>query len=718
MGLIGQYCINNNIARIIEGDNSADIITSAELHSDIKALCQIADIVKRSRGNRGTKKNTYYKDLICAFDIETSKILHNGELHSIMYLWQFAITDTAHNRSVCYIGRTWKTYQIITDTISEVLPDGVYVVVYVHNLSYEMQFLSGLYEFDNDDVFCTNPHKILKAVSGNVEYRCSMLHSNMSLLKWTNNLDVKHKKLDGEKFNYNVTRYPWTPLKDSELQYGINDVLGVIECIQTELKRDGDTLYTIPLTSTGYVRRNVKRAMKTISHQLVQSQLYLKEDVFILLQEAFRGGDTHANRYFVNRILHNVSSCDRSSSYPDVILNHLFPMTQFRKNDYIKNMDDIIADIAIRERACLARIAIYGYCQEDHYNGFPYLSYSKCRRVINPVLDNGRILSADYLETTVTDIDLRIIIKEMGEDGFIVPLEYYSAKYYKLPEEIKEEVRQYYKGKTELKNIPDQEYFYNKSKNLLNAIYGLMVQNPCKQSILFDDCEYNLDDTPVSELLVKYNKKSFTAYQWGVWVTAWARWELRKGLWNVGRFAVYCDTDSVKYLGDVDFTKMNADYIKNSTENNAYAVDSKGITHYMGMYEFEGTYNRFATLGAKKYAYEKDGKLHVTIAGVNKEKGAVELAENGGLERFLMKRKTASYVGCTELDTDGFIFRKAGGNELIYNDDKTYGVHYVDGNSIEVTRNVVIKESTYQLGLSADYKRLVEQVEYICEEMV
>ena len=113
MGLIGQSLINNNIARIIEGDNSADIITSAELHSDIKALCQIADIVKRPRGNKGTKKNTYYKDLICAFDIETSKILHNGELHSIMYLWQFAITDTAHNRSVCYIGRTWKTFHII-----------------------------------------------------------------------------------------------------------------------------------------------------------------------------------------------------------------------------------------------------------------------------------------------------------------------------------------------------------------------------------------------------------------------------------------------------------------------------------------------------------------------------------------------------------------------------------------------------------------------------
>lgn len=703
--------------RVIE-NQQPELISAKELENDISYICQSCGRVKRPHGNKGTKKKISYRNVICAFDIETSKIIHNNEPHSIMYLWQFAITDRAHKRKICYMGRTWKTYNSIIAAINKNCIDDEYVVVYVHNLSYEMQFLSGLYDFENDNVFCINPHKILKAVCGNVEYRCSMLHSNMSLYRWTQNLNVEHKKLSGEEFNYNITRYPWIPLKENELHYGMNDVLGVVECIETELERDNDTLYTIPLTSTGYVRRNVKKAMKPIAHQLVQNQIRLSEEVYLLLQEAFRGGDTHANRYFTNRILHNVKSFDRSSSYPDVILNRKFPMTQFRKNNYIKTMDDIIADIAIRERSCLARIAIYGYSQYDRYNGFPYLSYSKCRHVINPVVDNGRILSADYLETTVTDIDLRIIIKEMGDEGFIVPLEYYNAKYYDLPDLLKDEVRKYYTDKTELKGITEKDYYYMKSKNLLNSIYGLMVQNPCKQSILFDDCEYNMEDKPIPELLERYNKNAFTAYQWGVWVTAWARFELRKALWNVGRFAVYCDTDSVKFIGSADFEKLNKEYIKNSVANKAYATDSKGITYYMGVYENEGMYDRFATLGAKKYVYEQKGKLHITIAGVNKIKGAEELAENGGLERFLMQRKTPTYIGCNELDTDGFIFKKAGGNELIYNDNKTYGVHSVGDNEIEVTRNVVIKESTYQLGLSADYKRMVEKVEYISEEMV
>lgn len=667
--------------------------------------------VRKPKGNRGTKTKVYYRDLICCFDIETSTIIHNDELHSIMYLWQFGITDKPHKSTVVYLGRTWETYKVLTDAINDTCIND-YVVVYVHNLSYELQFLSGHYDFDNENVFCLKPHKILKAVNGAIEYRCSYLHSNMSLSRWTTNLKAFHRKMSGEDFNYSVTRYPWTPLTENEILYGVYDVLGVIDCISIEMERDKDNLYSIPLTSTGYVRRNVKNAMKRIAHNLVQVQLYLTSDVYTLLNDAFRGGDVHANRYFTNRILYNVGSADICSSYPNEILNSLFPMTQFRLNPYIKTMDDVIKDITIRERACLAVIAIYGYEQYDRYNGFPYLSYSKCRHVVNPVIDNGRILSADYLETTVTDIDLKIIIKEMGDNGIIVPLVYYSAKYGQLPEALKNEVRTYYKNKTELKGVEGQDYFYMKSKNLLNSIYGLMVQNPCKQNILYDDGEYNEDTAPIDELLEKYNKNSFVAYQWGVWVTANARLHLRKALWKAGRFAVYCDTDSVKYIGNVDFSELNKEMINASYINGAFATDTKCITHYMGVFENDGFYDKFATLGAKKYVYETNGELHITIAGVNKKKGAEELKKHGGIERFLLKRKTKPFIGVTEIDTEGFIFKEAGGNELIYNDEKTYGKYSVDGQTVEVSRNVVIKESTYQLGLSADYKRLVENAEY------
>ena len=59
------------------------------------------------------------------------------------------------------------------------------------------------------------------------------------------------------------------------------------------------------------------------------------------------------------------------------------------------------------------------------------------------------------------------------------------------------------------------------------------------------------------ELLEKYNKKAFLCYQWGVWVTAWARYRLEEGLKIAGEKAVYCDTDSVKYVGNVDWKDYN-----------------------------------------------------------------------------------------------------------------------------------------------------------------
>lgn len=638
--------------------------------------------------------------MICAFDIETSKGIFFSAWHSFCYVWQFCLND------IVYIGRCLDDYKIFTSILDEIVDDKS-LVVYVHNLSYEFQFLSGIYNFSNDNVFCIKSHKILKANYGCIEYRCSMLHSNMALARWTSNLHVKHEKLSGDLYDYNIMRYPWTPITRKELAYQCYDVLGVVECIKTELLRDGDNLYTIPLTSTGYVRRDVKRAMKPISHNLM-SKLHMDLELYEMLRRAFRGGDTHANRYFVNRELQNVHSYDRSSSYPDVMLNHKFPMSAFLPDPYVKTMDDVIQDIYVREKAALIDIAIYDYKQADRFNGFPYLSVSKCRRISKDCdEDNGRVLSAKYLETTVTDIDLKIILKEIHPDSIIVPLKYLSCRYKALPDEIKELIMKYYTDKTKLKGSAD-DYFYMKSKNLLNSIYGLMVQDPCKDNILFDDGKFNNEGIPTQELLEKYYKRCFISYAWGVWVTAWARFELRRALWEVGRFAVYCDTDSVKFLGEHDFSELNQIYLNNGI----YATDKKGKKHYLGVYNYEGTYKSFATLGAKKYVYRaQDDSLHITIAGVNKKKGAAELERSGGIPTFLLGVRSDPGTGETILSDRGFTFKEAGGNELIYNMEKYYGTLEIDGHKLDITRNVVIKDSTYQLGVSRDYKLILEGID-------
>ena len=139
-------------------------------------------------------------------------------------------------------------------------------------------------------------------------------------------MNVEHQKL--QDFEYTELRYPWTEMTALELEYCQNDVLGLVEALKAEMQRDNDNLYTIPVTSTGYVRRDVKKAMNSISRFYVQ-KIVPDYPTYQLLSEAYRGGNTHSNRYHTGEILHNVHSYDRSSSYPDVLVNCEFPIRRF-----------------------------------------------------------------------------------------------------------------------------------------------------------------------------------------------------------------------------------------------------------------------------------------------------------------------------------------------------------------------------------------------------
>lgn len=580
----------------------------------------------------------------------------------------------------------------------------------------EFQFLKGIYQFAPADVFAVASRKVVKAdMWGCFEFRCSYKLTNMSLKQFTSKMMVEHQKLSGEEFDYSIKRYPWTELTPDELEYCINDVRGLVEAINALMARDGDTLQTIPLTSTGYVRRNAKRALKdgTVHHNFVYSILPDIE-TYRALREAFRGGNTHANRYYAGDVVENVHSADRSSSYPAVMCNCEFPMSVFvpiLKKDL--NAEYITRCITIRHKALLLRVGIKNLRLRDPYWGCPYLSKDKCRNIHKAVdtEDNGRILNADYLETTITDIDLKIIMDEYS--GQIIFLQGWYASYRKLPQPLINEVIKYYKDKTELKGVSGQEIYYDKAKALLNSLYGMMAQDPVKHNLIFKQEGDWEEDTTLSdeEILGRNNQKAFLAYQWGVWVTAHSRAALESGIRLVheteGADFIYCDTDSVKYTGNVDWSSYNAERKAECLESGSYATDPKGITHYMGVFETEDlkdtgyAYRYFKTLGAKKYAYvEREGEgVHCTIAGVNKQKGGKELDKHGGLSAF-----TEDY----EDTGKGFVFRDAGGTQAVYNDNPPMDHVVIDGKVLPITANVAILPSEYTLGITGEYERILK----------
>jgi len=658
-------------------------------------------LLKNRRGNPGGKKR-HYIGITTAFDIETT--LLDDVTQSVMYIWQWQFGE-----DYTVIGRTWDEFLDLQKRIKAVLPENRWLVVYVHNLSYEFQFLKGVYTFFPDDVFAVASRKVVKAdMWGCFEFRCSYKLTNMSLKQFTSKMMVKHQKLSGDEFNYSVKRYPWTPLSDEELEYCINDVLGLVEAVNALMARDGDNLQTIPLTSTGYVRRNAKRALKdgSVHHNFVYSILPDIE-TYRALREAFRGGNTHANRYYAGDIVENVHSADRSSSYPAVMCNCEYPMSVFTpilKKDL--NPGYISRCITVRHKALLLRIGIRNLRLRDPYWGCPYLSKDKCRNIHKAVdtEDNGRILEAEYLETTITDIDLKIIMEEY--QGEIIFLQGWYASYKKLPQPLINEVIKYYKDKTELKGVKGQEVFYDKAKALLNSLYGMMAQDPVKHNLIFQQVGDWEEDTTLSdeEILGRSNAKAFLAYQWGVWVTAHSRDALERGIRLVhetgGADFVYCDTDSVKYTGTVDWSGYNMARIEECRDSGSMATDPSGVTHYMGVFETEDlkdtgyAYRYFKTLGAKKYAYvEREGEgVHCTIAGVNKKKGGKELDKHGGLSAF----------------AEGFIFREAGGTQAVYNDSPEIDHVDIEGRSLPITSNVAILPSEYTLGITGEYERILK----------
>ena len=667
-------------------------------------------------------------DVVTAFDIETTTLnfpLEEGKLvnsHAFMYVWQFQLND------ITIMGRSWdeclQLFFKLADACKRIrkekrLEQLPVVVIWVHNLAYEFQFLSGLYPFKNEECFFRDIRKpIYCNMLDCLQFRCSYIQTNMSLSHLTKQLKVE-QKLSGQQYNYDKIRFPWTPLSDFEIEYCTRDVRSLVTCMQIKMLNDHDNLQTIPLTSTGYVRRDCTAALRERELFLKIKELLPGEKAYRLLRTAFRGGNTHCNRKYSGKILSNVYSYDMSSCYPAQQLTKKFPMTPFRFLDDRLTFDRIFHFIGLG-------YAVVGLYQFKNIRlrksvTVPYLSLGRCEcfgfdgRSSGYGLDNGRILYADYCKAALTEIDLNIVIRQYEFDEVDVMTAMVAQKHY-LPDEYRKVIQKYYENKTKLKGSTDPEeiYLYQKDKEKLNGIYGMSAQDPIHAEIIYTDGEYTRSSYDTLDDIEKTLKKAKFPYQWGVYTTAYARAALQEAIDAAGQTLVYCDTDSIKTVGKTDLSLINKKREKAAIDQGAFADDPKGIRHFMGVFELECKYDRFISCGAKRYAYEigackfknsceKGSYCHmgITVSGVSKainEKTGFSFAaeELKKLEKF----------------REGFIWHKAAGTMAVYNDEDDF--LYIDpdsGNSVQITKNVALLPTTYEMTYSKDYKLLLNDIE-------
>jgi hypothetical protein len=619
-----------------------------------------------------------YLEIPATFDIETSTVIpsnENEKPYAFMYIWQLCF------RGYVIFGRTWDDFLEMLEKIKNKLEldDDHKLVIYVHNFAFEFEYLRKFIDFKN--IFATAPHKVLKANDDFFEFRCSYYLSNMNLQKFISNTPEATHYKSKDDMDYKLLRTPSTELTELEYGYCYNDVKGLEEAIMHLLK--SDTLKSIPLTSTGYVRRDCRKAMrKNRKNRYMFKKMALDEETFTLCKECFRGGNTAGSRYYTNEIIHNVGSYDISSSYPYVMMACYFPMGSFIRYT-IDNEEDFNR---INKKYCTIGRYLFYNIKIKKSVPIPYIPSAKCNSSSKTVVYNGRILEAEMIEISLTNIDFDIIEKQYDFESMYVK-DLYVARRGKLPKELREQILHYYDLKTQLKGSEEHAYEYMKAKNRLNGIYGMCVTNPCKGDLsISDDGEWIESEYDIQEKLDKYysNWNSFLSYQWGIFVSAHARRRLQMAIDKVGLDVIYVDTDSVKYINnhEQDFKDLNdeiEEHISCYRDGKEYQLGIFDSENEKGSYK----YDEFITMGAKKYAFTIDGKIGVTVSGLAKKEGAEELAKKGGLKEFKI----------------GTIFENSGRTVAYFNNDEIHDIKIGD-DIIKTASNIAIVDTTYTLGIT------------------
>lgn len=605
-------------------------------------------------------KQPYY-NIPAAFDIETSSwIEFDGRQlvkRTTMYMWSFCLNGST------ILGRTWydwiKVIHFLNDHMST---RRVKLVIYVHNLGYEFQFMRGWFKWA--DVFAVKDRRPVHATleDYNIDFKCSYLLSNYALQYIGAKLLRKYpvEKAVGD-LDYSKVRHSWTGLTQEEIWYSVKDVQVVCSYIQEKLESEG-TIDKIPLTNTGYVRRYCrefcftqfaedKKTQKKLSaryHEQMKNLGISSQGEYDQLHQAFAGGFTHAAPTHSGKLRKNVGSADEASAYPAVMVMKKFPMSRgtFIGNRPISEVEKIIS----AGYCVLFTVRLHDVTPKFIYEN--YISLSRCVEISKDVVvNNGRVASAKYLQITVTEQDWDIIKKcyDFDQDNIeCFQVRYYYADY--LPRPFILSILKLFGNKTSLKGVEGRETEYMVSKNMINSAYGMSVTNIIRDIYEYSNIDgWTSEDADVSTQLRSYNNNHnrFLFYAWGVWVTAHARHNLWEAIFEFGEDYVYADTDSVKGL-NFDRHKAFFAFYNNNIKCQIAKVakilninpalyspkTKKGVPKTIGIWEIEDSYKQFKTIGAKRYIYEyENGELLFTISGVNKHYGVPYLIkEYGGVD--------------------------------------------------------------------------------------
>lgn len=578
-----------------------------------------------------------------SFDIETTNFYNNeGEKRACMYIWMVSIFGKA------FYGRTWFEFIQLCNECVEVLELDINhrLIFYIHNASFEMGFMENLFEWEN--IFATDFHKVIYALTKTgIEFRCSLFLYGASLdhlgKKGLTTFEVK--KATGT-MDYSLFRHYLTPLTDVEKNYCLQDVQVVVAYIEEKIIQE-KRISQIPLTKTGFPRRLLRNRMlyskgSYDTRKLLEKLTYTLQE-YLLLKWSFAGGFTHGSCLKIGKVWYDVASQDFTSSYPYHLLLPIYPIG---KGEAIKIESEDHFRRNLKGFCCLMHLRIKGIKPKVNFEHI--LSVSKCKNEVNAKVDNGRIISCDSCEVAMNEIDFEMFEKFYTYESFEV-LEFYRYFRGYLPKQFIETILELYWKKNVYKYDAEMATEYKLAKENLNAMYGVCVTDIIRNSFKFNSEKgWYRDPVNYQDAINKYNEKKsrFISYGWGCWCTSAGRRSLQNAILALSEDYIYSDTDSVKYLHkekhDAFFEAYNASVVKNLQDMCDFfkipfeRCSPNGKT--IGVFDYEGKYRRFKTLGAKRYMTQnaETGIVSLTVAGLNKKtaKPYIEINNTDPFEAF------------------------------------------------------------------------------------
>lgn len=578
---------------------------------------------------RGKQRAKYYA-AVSAFDIETTKVqnekwipLEMAEMYryfNITFCWQWKIGN------LFFFGRHIERFFDMVHYIDEVI-DG-HFCIWVHNLSYEYNNLADY--FAAATPFFKSTITPVFIDFENVQFRCSAQLTHKSLAQLGKSIDYIKLKDD---FDYSVQRTPSTPISPLEFNYCYRDVEILCRYLSREVREYSKSInkpvniFNLPYTQTGYPRADIKKRWSSTSiGRAVLKETALNIDDYLVTSKAFYGGYTHTNFRHVGRRCFDVGHADLVSAYPAYMLLELYPgkLTRAHVKDvglYVRNLSrEDYAQIATLR---LSNVRLRKGC-------VPYIPVSGKAKYKGLIAENGKVVMADEIEITLTEIDMRLIVDNYTlKIDEIIDLLYSIKK--PLPRGVCEVLIDYFKRKTTLKGVDGKEYEYGLSKQMLNGVYGMSAQ-----ALLRETFEIN-EHLEVVAGAPEYKPSKVLPYQWAPYITAYVRraiYGLVSNLNDKSAF-IYSDTDSIFYFKTPEIEQLIADYnatikarlqLKLREYPDIIPVSPKGKPQYLGLLEDEDDdIAEFCAIGAKRYYIKhSDGFYDVTVSGLSATKAKVD----------------------------------------------------------------------------------------------